>query len=300
MNESGEQMRTLFIVNPISGMDIAAPIRRELLDEISTMRGADAHVLTRPGEANSVAKQAVETGYDRIIVAAGDGTLNEVVNGIGDSDIAVGLVPLGTGNVFASELCLSKDSLARSMSVIQTGKTRRIDLGRAGRRRFLLMAGFGFDAEVVHSVPSRAKGMFGKLAYAPTLVKESVSYQPSDFKLTFEDERTIQVEAYNVIVCNSASYAPNFQLAPDAKTDDGLLDVLVFGNEPAMKLKFLGWVSQSLVSSAVADSSVERYQVRRVRIDADPIVKMQIDGDVRGESGINIEVLPNALNLIVP
>lgn len=293
-------MKTLFIVNPTSGRDLAAPMRRELLDAVSTMRGADAHVLTRPGEAALVAQKAVLEGYERIIVAAGDGTLNEVVNGIGDSDVAIGVVPLGTGNVFASELGLEPDSLDQSLSVIQAGKTRRIDIGRAGDTRFLLMAGFGFDAEVVHSVPSRAKGVFGKFAYAPMLVRESVRCQPSRFRLLFDEEITLETEAYNVIVCNCASYAPNFQIAPDARTDDGLLDVLVFGNEPAMKLKFLGWVSQSLVTSAVADSSVERYQARRLRIDANPSVKMQIDGDVRGESGIDIEVLPNALNLIVP
>lgn len=275
-------------------------MRRQLLDTISTLRGADAHVLTRPGEATSIAQKAVREGYDRIVVAAGDGTLNEVVNGIGDSGIAMGLVPLGTGNVFASELGLDQDSLEHSMAVIQAGKTRRIDLGKAGDRRFVLMAGFGFDAEVCHSVPTRAKGMFGKLAYAPMLVRESIKCRPSEFELELDGGTVLCTEAYNVIVCNCASYAPKFQLAPDARTDDGLLDVLVFGNEPAMKLKFLGWVSQSLVSSAVADSSAERYQARRVRVDATPVVKMQLDGDVRGESGIDIEVLPGALNLIVP
>lgn len=275
-------------------------MRRELLDAVSAMRGADAHVLTRAGEAAGVARQAAEMGYDKIVVAAGDGTLNEVINGIGDSDVALGLVPLGTGNVFASELGLDQGSLEHSLSVIQTGKIRRVDVGRAGDTRFLLMAGFGFDAEVVHSVPSRAKGLFGKLAYAPMLVRESVRCQPSAFRLVFDGKTTLETEAYNVIVCNCASYAPNFQLAPDARTDDGLLDVLVFGNEPAMKLKFLGWISASLITAWAADSSAQHYRARSLRVDAVPAVKMQIDGDVRGESGIDIEVLPNALNLIVP
>lgn len=297
---AGCEMRTLFIVNPTSGRDIAAPIRRELLDAISTMRGADAHVLTRPGEATAVAQMAVMEGYDQVVVAAGDGTLNEVVNGIGDSGMALGLVPLGTGNVFASELGLDPNSLERSLAVIQAGKTRRIDLGRAGDRRFLLMAGFGFDAEVVHSVPARAKGVFGKLAYAPMLVRESVRCHPSAFEVWLDGRTMVRTEAYNVIICNCACYAPNLRLAPDARTDDGLLDVLIFRNEPAMKLKFLGWISQSLVSSAVADSDLEHYRAGSVRVDASPTVRMQIDGDVRGESGIDIQVLPNALNLIVP
>jgi len=293
-------MKTLFIVNPTSGPDIAAPMRRQLLDAVSTMRGADAHVLTRPDEATSVARQAAEIGYDRIVVAAGDGTLNEVVNGIGDSDVTLGLIPLGTGNVFASELGLDPNSLEHSLAVIERSKTRRIDLGKAGDRRFLLMAGFGFDAEVVQSVPSRAKGVFGKLAYAPMLVRESVRCRPADFTLLLDGRETLTTKAYNVIVCNCASYAPNFQLAPDARTDDGLLDVLIFGDEPAMKLKFLGWLGASLVTNSAADANVGRYRASRLRIESEPVVKMQLDGDVRGESGIDIQVLPGALNLIVP
>lgn len=293
-------MRTLFIVNPKSGMDIAAPLRRQLLDAVSADPSADAHVLTRAGEATSIAEAAVRQGYERIVVAAGDGTLNEVVNGIGDSDVQLGLVPLGTGNVLASELGLSPDSLQRSLDVLRAGKIRRIDLGQAGTTRFLLMAGFGFDAEVVQSVPTRAKGVFGKLAYAPNLVRESVRCRPSEFKLTLDGGKVLHTQAYNVVVCNCACYGPDFRLAPDVRTDDGLLDVLVFRKEPAMKLKFLVWLSQSLIKGTTEISGDECYQSSSVRVHASPVVKMQLDGDVRGESGIDIKVLPNALSLIVP
>ena len=293
-------MKTLFIVNPTSGMDVAAPMRRELLDAISTMPGAEAHVLTRPCEAAEIARKAAQDGYDRIVVAAGDGTLNEVINGIGDSDVVLGLIPLGTGNVYASDLGFDEDSLDHYLSVIRAGKVRRIDLGKAGDTRFLLMAGFGFDAEVVHSVPTRAKGVFGRLAYAPMLVRESVRCQPSQFTLVFDGETTLQVEAYNVIICNCASYTRNFQLASGIRSDDGLLDVLVLGSDPTMKLKLLGWASASLLTNSEADSSVAHYHARHIRVDADPVVKMQLDGDVRGQSGIDIEVLPSALRMIVP
>ncbi len=293
-------MKTLFIVNPTSGRDVAAPVRRRLLDAISSMRGADAHVLTKPGQATHVARTAVGQGYDQVVVAAGDGTLNEVVNGVGDSGTPIGLIPLGTGNVFASELGLQVDDLDLSLAAIVAGRVRRIDLGKAGDTRFLLMAGFGLDAEVVQSVPARAKGIFGKLAYAPMLVRESVRCQPSLFTITLDNETKIKTEAYNVIVCNCACYAPNLRLAPDASKDDGLLDVLVFANEPAMKLKILGWLGASLVTNAAPDPGIARYRTAHVRVDAEPCVKMQLDGDVRGESGIDVEVLPQALNLIVP
>lgn len=293
-------MKTLFIINPTSGMDVAAPARRKLLDAVSTMSDTTAHVLTGPGEAQSIASDAARENYDRIVVCAGDGTLNEVINGIGDSGTALGIVPLGTGNVLASDLGLGQDSVERALEVVSAGSIREVDLGKAGEQRFLLMAGFGFDAEVVQSVPKRAKGLFGRLAYAPNVVRESVLYQPSEFRLILDDTTRLCIDAYNVIVCNCGSYARNLRLAPDVHVDDGVLDVLVFGNKPEMKLKFLGWLSASLVTKLAADSSALHYRAKRVRIDSNPPVKMQLDGDVRGESGVDIEVLPKALRLIVP
>ena len=214
--------------------------------------------------------------------------------------MALGIVPLGTGNVLAHELGLERDDLETALEVIQAGKTREFDLGRAGHIRFLLMAGFGFDAEVVRSVPTRAKGLFGRMAYAPTLIRESVRYRPSDFRMVLDGAKVVSTSAYNVIVCNCATYAPNFQIAPDAQCDDGLLDVMIFERRPAMKLRFLGWLSASLITKWASDSNAIHYQARQISIQSTPKVKMQLDGDVRGESGVEIEVLPKALRLIVP
>jgi diacylglycerol kinase (ATP) len=264
------------------------------------MPDAEAIVLTVAGEAQRIASDAARDGCDRIVVAGGDGTVNEVINGIGDSRIALGIVPLGTGNVLAYELGLSGDDLDRALDVIDAGNVREFDLGKAGETRFLLMAGFGFDAEVVRSVPARAKGIFGRMAYAPTLIRESVCYRPSEFRLVLDNQTPLSTKAYNVIVCNCASYAPNFQIAPDAVPDDGLLDVLIFEHRPAMKLRFLGWLSASLITRWAADPCAVHHRAKHVRIDSEPPVKMQLDGDVRGESGVDIQVLPRALRLIVP
>ena len=270
-----------------------------LLNYVSELPLSDAVVLTGPGEAARVASEAAKDGYERVVVAGGDGTVNEVINGIGDDKISLGIVPLGTGNVLAYELGLARDAIDQALAVIKAGKTRDFDLGLAGDQRFLLMAGFGFDAEVIRSVPSRAKGIFGRMAYAPTLVRESVCYRPSQFRLALDDT-SLSTSAYNVIVCNCASYAPNFQIAPMASPDDGLLDVLIFEHRPAMKLRFLGWLSASLIMRWAADSTAVHYQAKRLRIESSPTVKMQLDGDVRGESGVDIRVLPKALRLIVP
>lgn len=267
---------------------------------VSNMPDADAIILTHPGEATILAANAASENYDRIVVAGGDGTVNEAINGIGDTGVALGIVPLGTGNVLAYELGLIPDNLDQALDTIRVGNIREVDLGKIGDTRFLLMAGFGFDAEVVRMVPPWAKGLFGRMAYAPTLVHESVYYRPSEFNIVLDGETALTTVAYNIIVCNCASYAPNFKIAPDASLDDGLLDILIFEHRPAMKLRFLGWLSASLITQWAADSSVVHYQARHVHIESKPMVKMQIDGDVRGESGVEIVVLPKALRLIVP
>lgn len=292
-------VKTLFIVNPTSGRDRSAPLRRKLLDYVAKLPESDAVVLAGPEEAACVAREAAAKGYECVVVAGGDGTVNEVINGIGDDGPCLGIVPLGTGNVLAYELGLDPDDLDNSLSVIAAAKTRQFDLGLAGNRRFVLMAGFGFDAEVVRSVPPRAKGIFGRMAYAPNLVRESVRYRPSEFRLTLDDTQ-LSTTAYNVIICNCAAYAPGFRIAPDARPDDGVLDVLIFEHRPAMKLRFLGWLSASLFMRWAADSAAVHYRAKRLRVQSTPAVKMQLDGDVRGESGVDIEVLPKVLRLIVP
>lgn len=291
-------MKTLFLINPTSGRDGTAALKRRALDYAATLRGADAIVLTEPGQAAEIAATASADGYRRLIVVAGDGTFNEVINGLGDSDVSLGIVPLGTGNVLGNELGLTSEDIGRSLYVATKGIERAFDVGVAGGRRFLLMAGFGFDAEVVRSVPAYAKGLFGRLAYAPTLVLESIRYRPSRFRL-ISDDGEIHSTAYNVIVCNCATYAPNFQLAADAKADDGLLDVIILEHKPIMKMRFVGWLSVSLFRNWAVGSAV-RYRVKRLRVEADPAVKMQLDGDVHGESGTEIAILPKALKLMTP
>lgn len=313
--QGGVTVQTLFVVNPASGRDRSARHKRKLLDRVAQMPHAKAVVLTTAGDAQKAAARAADDGFDSIVVAGGDGTVNEVINGISDSRVAVGIVPLGTGNVLACELGLKSEDVDGALDVINQGKIREFDLGlvvrrdqdaegdqarQANGRRFLLMAGFGFDAEVVRSVPPRAKGLFGRMAYAPTLIGESVRYRPSTFRIVLDTTTALSVVAYNIVVCNCATYAPNLQIARGARPDDGILDVLIFESRPAMKLRFLGWLSASMITKWAADPCAIHRRAKCIRIDSVPPVKMQLDGDVHGESGVEIRVLPKALRLIVP
>jgi len=292
--------RTFFIVNPTSGLSKVARLKRRLLDIVATTPYTDAAVLTGPKDAADIARDAANQGYERVIVAGGDGTMNHVINGIGDSKVAVGLVPLGTGNVLAYDLGLHPNNITQALAVIEANKIKEVDLGKAGDRRFLLMAGLGFDSEVVSSVSTKLKGTMGRLAYAPALLKQFITSRPSQYRLIFEDGSDHTACAYTVVVSNCGSFVYNFRVAPTACFDDGILDVLVFECTPAMKFRFLIWLLSSLFTHRVMDFHATSFKVSRVHIDASPPVRMQLDGDVYGESGVDIEVLPKALRLIVP
>ena len=293
-------MFILLIVNPASGQGQAARAKRELMDLVSNMPHIHAELTSGPNDAFELARGAAARGYEQVIAAGGDGTVNEVINGIGDAGLPFGIVPLGTGNVLAHHLKIPSNNISRALEVIHAGKTREVDVGTAGDRRFLLMAGLGMDAAVVNSVDRRLKDVLGTAAYAPAAMEQLVKYDATRFRLIFDGGDEYEVDAYGVIVANCSSYAHNFKIAPNAIFDDGLLDVMVFEKSSARKLRIFGHVLEAAFQKRLRDPDVSYFKTRAVRVESDPPVRMQIDGDVRGESGVDIGILPKALRLIVP
>ncbi len=134
-------MHTLLIVNPTSGQGKAAREKRRLLDLVSNMPHIHAEITTGPCDALDMAREAVERHYDRIIAAGGDGTINQIINGISGAEIELGIIPLGTGNVLAHDLGIPANSIDQALGIIEAGNTRSVDVACAGGRRFVLMAG---------------------------------------------------------------------------------------------------------------------------------------------------------------
>lgn len=293
-------MYSVLIVNPASGQGKAAREKRKLLDLIANMPHIHAEVTTGPDDAFRIAHGAVERGYDRLIVAGGDGTINQVVNGIGDSGIPLGIIPLGTGNVLAHDLGIPRNNIVEALRIIGQERIHQVDLGVVGGRRFLLMAGLGLDAEVVGAVSLKVKDVLGTMAYAPAALEQLIKYAPTRFRLVFDNGSEYTTEAFGVIVANCGSYAYNFRIAPEAVFDDGLLDVIVLESSPGRKFKLLGQALEAVFQQRVSDPNTTYFKTSGVRIESAPPVKMQIDGDVSGASGVDIRILPRALKLIVP
>lgn len=293
-------MNTLLIINPASGQGKAAREKRKLIDLLSDIPNAQVEIATEPGHAEELARDGTTRGYSRIIAAGGDGTINEVINGLGDSKIPLGVIPLGTGNVLAHDLGIPPNNITEALEIIRRNNVREVDLARADGRRFLLMAGLGLDAAVVDSVSHTLKDIWGTMAYASSAIGQLFTYTPTRFKLIFEEGHEYETEAFGVIAANCGSYAYNFKIAPEAIFDDGLLDIMVFESEQTTRLKLVGQALEAVFQNRVSDPSISYFRANRVRVESNPPVKMQLDGDVYGESPVDITVLPKALNLIAP
>ena len=293
-------MKSLLIVNPTSGQGRAAREKRRLHKLASTSPDVVVAVPDSAGETIELARTARERGFDRVLAAGGDGTINCVINGVGTSGIPVGIIPLGTGNVLARDLGVPCNDVRGALDIIAANRVRAVDLGRVGDRLFTLMTGFGFDAEVVDGVSPKIKDIFGTMAYAGPVLARLFTYAPTRFKLTFENGPVYEADAYAVVIANCGTYASNLQIAPHAVFDDGLLDVMIFEAGPGAAFRFVGQALEVFSQKQINDPFTTYFKSAGVMVESNPRVKMQVDGDVCGESGVRVEVLRKALNLIVP
>src|SRR5437660_6728956 len=153
---------TLIILNPAAHSERA---QRKRAHVESLARDCVVCATTRTGEAESMARRGVKEGFDKIVAAGGDGTVNEVVNGLAGSNATLGLLPIGTMNVFATELGLPAHDLELCWNIIQNANTRLVDLPNANGKYFVQLAGVGLDAQVVKETSSKLRRSFGPLSY---------------------------------------------------------------------------------------------------------------------------------------
>jgi diacylglycerol kinase (ATP) len=253
----------------------------------------------RAGDARLLALRAVQEGFSIIVAAGGDGTINEVVNGMGMSGAALGILPLGTVNVFAQELCIPR-RIDAAWHVIQAGTRRTIDLARAEAgattRYFVQLAGVGFDAQAVRDASWELKKKIGPLSYVwagiktlgTTLARVEVSVNGSGPRAS----------GAAVLVGNGRFYGGPFALFPKARLDDGLLDVCVFENCGYWDMLRYG---QGILRGAHIDlGDVEYFQVERLVCNAPQTTPFQLDGEDSGDAPVTFSILPRALQVIVP
>jgi YegS/Rv2252/BmrU family lipid kinase len=289
-------MRALLVMNPMAGE--SSPELADLLRQVAARHDCQLTLAlpASPEELYTVVRHAVADGDTRIFCAGGDGTIHHVVAALRDTDTPLAIIPTGTVNVLARELHIPLDPLD-AMRVALAGRTRRVDVGMANGRPFMVMAGLGFDAEVITEVLPRLKELFGPLAYVTIGLQVLARYKPSQFRLEM-DELCLSLPAWLIVVGNASYYAYELNIAPDARMDDGLLDVCIFAEHGAFER--LTQIGALFAGQHTKQANVRYFRTRHLRIDAAPPVHVQLDGDAMGSSPVDISVLPSALTVVVP
>jgi diacylglycerol kinase (ATP) len=286
--------RLLIIFNPVAGWRR----RRRLAPVLDQLRAHGCAPVLRetagPGDAERFAAEADPGAFDLVVAAGGDGTVNETINGLARSGLPLALIPLGTANVLAAEIGLRSDpaSVARCVAL---GEIRPITLGAANGRRFILMAGAGFDAHVVAGVSPRLKGWLGKGAYVLSTLRQLVTFEFPTYEV--QTDNTVW-QAASVIIANARYYGGRFVCAPAASLESDTLQVCLF--ERAGRLATIGY-AVALFSGRLPDVAGYRLlEARRIEVRGRSGEPLQGDGDVIGRLDATFEVLPAALNLAYP
>ena len=284
---------TVVIVNPTAGNVDSSRDWQERLESI--VRDCPIRVTSHPGEAEALARRAAEEGFSRIVAAGGDGTVNHVANGIVGSNAALGLLPLGTVNVFAMELGLPSHDLKLCWDIIRRADIRLVDLPSANRKYFVQLAGVGLDAQVVKETSLALKRSFGPLSYLISAAHIAARQPP---KLFVESDNAPVDEGSFVLIGNGRLYGGPFPFFKHAVINDGLFDVVVF--KRLGYLEIVKYLQDVVFSSDIRVPEVEYFQTRHLRITSEQDVPLEVDGELAGNCPVDFRIRKKALRVLAP
>lgn len=247
----------------------------------------------KAGDARRFAKEAAARGCQTVVAAGGDGTINEVVNGLAGSEVALGILPVGTMNVFANELGMP-GNLEKCWEIIRAGHTRVIDLARANKQYFVQLAGVGLDAQVVEATTWEAKKSLGPLSYLISAA-QIAARKPPKLIVDVEGERR---EASFVLVGNGRHYAGPLKFFHRASYDDGMLDVLIFRN--ISYLDIARYLATILMGTHADQPDVEYLQTARAEVTSEDDVPVECDGEVVMKVPVVFRISSKKLRVVVP
>lgn len=290
--------RARLIYNPTSGREEMRKRLPEILQRLE--RGGyetSTHATIGEGDAMLAASQAVDRGFDLIIAAGGDGTLYEVVNGMGEKPNRppVGILPLGTTNDFARALNIPRD-WEDAVDLIVRGYTRPIDVGKVNQKYFINIAGGGSMTELTYEVPSKLKTMIGQLAYYVKGLEMLPRLRPIHMHLK-SDEMEINEDVMLFLITNSNSVGGFEKLAVDASLNDGLFDVIVLKkcNLP----EFIKIATMALKGEHTNDPNVVYFQTSKLEISSPDYVQINLDGELGGTLPAVFTNLQSHIEIIV-
>jgi len=295
------QRKAILISNPKTGRYAArrAPQLQAVCDYLRAKNVQVELVTTAgPGDATSIASHAAKNGFNEVIVSGGDGTINEVLQGMIDTKARLGILPTGTGNVLARELKLPLDA-KRAAEVIAQGRTRTIYPGcvideRDGARRyFFLMAGIGLDATVIERVHPGLKKRIGKAAFWYSGLSHLAGWQPIPFEIEIDGKN---YDATFAVIGKAAGYGGELAVTPRARIDHPEFEICVI--ESRSRLRYLRLLSYAMRGGIPANKTgIRFFHARQARARGNTAV--QIDGELLGRLPMSFEIAPHTIDVFV-
>ena len=294
-------MRIKLIVNPASGQETAIGHLPAINARLREAGDVDIVLTTGEGDGVEAGRRAALEGYDRVFVAGGDGTLNEVLNGLAQVDGALGavvlaVVPLGTGNDFATAIGVPA-SPEDAVDALLGGAVAPVDVGRVNDRCFLNISAGGFIADVSDAVNPQLKTVLGKLAYLIGGAQVLLDYEPVAVRIA-NAPTVSKASLLAFAVCNSRLIGGGRLIAPHAIVDDGWLDVCLIHAMPT--LEFVALLRRVSSGDHVDDDRVTYFRTQQLELAFDRTVRINTDGQVLEADGCRYEVLPGAARVLLP
>jgi YegS/Rv2252/BmrU family lipid kinase len=293
--------QALVVYNPAARRAVS---RDKLAPGIEWLRARDWHVelvpTTHANHATELAREAASHGFEAVVGCGGDGTLNEVANGLAGTATPIAAVPGGTANVWAKEARIPRKP-ADALRLLDEGEVRTIDLGRAtlgeaSVRYFLLMAGVGLDAAIVRSMGGGLKRRLGAAAYVISGLRHAITHRTVNAELEL-DGQPQSSGVYWLLLGNTRNYGGLVDITYRAQADDGALDLCLLDRGGLLRLAWL--VPWLLLRRHDRRAHVTYRRLRSLGI-ATPGLPVQVDGEYLGETPVRFEVVPAALRVVVP
>ncbi len=322
-------MQAELIYNPHSGQVV---VRREIEEAVAFLNSCGWSVVcketTEPKEATKLARDAVLEGAKVVIAAGGDGTINEVANGLAHSDAALGVIPVGTNNSWALQMGIPalnpwwpgtnvvklvadleervarplpanyyKTIILNAAEILVEGRTAVVDMGEVSGRYFLMWAGIGLDAAILENTSQKEKKTLGSWAYLFTTIGTIGRGSSTDVQLIL-DGKSIKVSTQEIIVSNIQLYGGMMAIGAKARVNDAKLDVCIFKGDSFFD--FIQHALKVLSHQHLGDPKVEYYQGNEIVINSAVAMPVHLDGEPFTKTPVTIRTAASALKVIVP
>jgi len=288
--------KTFVILNPVSDRGRAGKREGEVREALDKAGIRYDLVLTRrPGHATELARRAIEEGAAVVVAAGGDGTVNEVAQALVNTEVPLGVLPIGSGNDYARVLGIPKDLGAAAQRIAQGG-TRRVDVGRTGGRFFLNSLGMGIDGQIALDY-QRVRFLHGEIGYLGATLFEIVRFRAFEVVVR-GDGWEFSGRLLSTAVMNGPYAGGGFYLAPEARPDDGLFDVVFIGNYP--RLVRFSVLPRTRDGSYLRLKRVHTQRGSRLSIRADRPLPVHMDGELlpKPVAELAVELIPGALRVL--